>query len=289
MATASTIPAIPKTRSYWSDKRPNGQPLEAGVLCWMTEIEGENPIPTYGRSVEEVLNKVSYTLGHSQAELARRGAAGYGPRSTGVAPPPPPVARQRMSANDVMQAFSEATTNPGKSGDAIVRLVQDATGVDLRMRAFEDFETRAKEWVEENPDFYDHPGNRDIVTRHAMRAVGGDAASVSKELLTTKFRELQQQGLLFERPAAPAPAVDQAFPGESPVQRVEYPRGGRPGTGPRSTSFRATQTMQPRTPKYSDDDIRKMPASEKKRLIETNDRDYAEACDRMYERAKASA
>lgn len=282
MATATTIPA--KTRSYWSDTRPNGQPLEPGTLCWMTEIEGENPIATYGKSTDEVLSKVSYTLGHAQSEIARRASA---PRAGATPAAATSAARARMSANDVMQATSDLG-NPAKAGDAITRLVEDATGVDLKGQAIQEFGRRAQEWQDEHPEFYPHDGNIDLLTTYARRAVNGDWASITKGLLTSTFESLQHRGLLFEAPAAPVTPVT-TFPGGSPVQRVEYPRGGRPGTGTRSTNFRATQTAQPRTPKYSDDDIRKMPASEKKRLIETNDPDFAAACDRMYQAAHASA
>lgn len=280
MATGATIPA--STRSYWSDKRPNGQPLEPGTVCWITEVEGENPIATYGRNTEEVMNKLSYTLGHTQAELARK--ANGGPRPVATVPAQP---RKRMDANEIFQATTDLN-NPNRAGDALVALVEDATGVNLKGQAVKEFGDRAQEWQDEHPEFFAHDGNIDLLTTHARRAVNGDWASVSKELLTQTFLQLRQRGLLFEAPAAPAPPAA-AFPGESPVQRVEYPRGGRPGTGTRSTNFRAPQTVQPRTSKYTDEDIRKMPASQQKALIESNDPDYATACDRMYATAKASA
>jgi hypothetical protein len=194
-----------------------------------------------------------------------------------------------MSANDVMQATSDLG-NPARAGEAVTRLVEDATGVNLKQMAADAFGVRAKEWELEHPEFFAHEGNREMLAYHSVRAARGDIASVSKELLTQTFLNLQERGLLFERPAA-APATEPpaptSFPGGSPVQRVEYPRGGRPGTGTRSTNFRATQTTQPRTPKYTDDDIRKMPASKKRELIEANDPDFEAACERMYANASA--
>jgi hypothetical protein len=189
-----------------------------------------------------------------------------------------------MDANEVMQATSDLG-NPGEAGEAVTRLVEDATGINLRGLALEAFSRRAQEWQDEHPDFYPHPGNVNLVTTDAFRSSGHDWAGVSKEMLTASFQKLQARGELFDAPAAPvtpaAPAAE-TFPGGSPVQRVEYPRGGRPGTGTRSTSFRATQTVQPRTPKYSDEDIRKMPASKKRELILSNDPDFTAACDRLY-------
>ena len=86
MAAVATSPGT-KMRSYWSDTRPNGPPLEPGWMCFIQEIPGEHPMPFNGRSVEEALEKVSYTLGHAQAEIARRASAGNG---AGVPSPPPP-------------------------------------------------------------------------------------------------------------------------------------------------------------------------------------------------------
>lgn len=275
-------------KSYWSTTRLNGKPVEAGTFYLISEFDDMNPIATMGASVDEVLAKSEYARAATEAEVRKLRATGQSGRTTPVTPPSP---RPRMDANEMMQAHTDLG-NPGKAGEAITRLVEDATGINLRSLALEEFGRRAQEWQNEHPEFYAHPGNVNLVTTDAFRAAGHDWAGVSKEMLTASFDKLQTQGMLFDAPAAPAlpvPPAAETFPGGSPVQRVEYPRGGRPGTGTRSTSFRATQTMQPRTPKYSDDDIRKMPASKKRELILSNDPDFTAACDRLYGVASASA
>lgn len=279
-------------RSYWSTTRLNGKPVEPGTFYLISEYDDMNPIATMGGSVDEVLAKSEYARGAGEAEIRKLRAGSNNGNGTRTIPvTTPPAARPRMDANDVMQATSDLG-NPAKSGEAITRLVEDATGINLRNLALQEFGRRAQEWQDEHPEFYPHPGNVSQVTTDAFRSANHDWAGVSKDMLTASFERLQQQGMLFDAPAAPVPPVAPAaetFPGGSPVQRVEYPRGGRPGTGTRSTNFRATQTVQPRTPKYSDDDIRKMPASKKRELILSNDPDFAAACDRMYATASASA
>lgn len=274
-------------RSYWSETRLNGKPVEPGTFYLISEYDDMNPIATMGGSVDEVLAKSEYARGAAEAEVRKLRAQGSNrPAAPGSAAP---QQRRRMTADEVFQATNDLSL-PGKAGDAMVALVEDATGVNLRAQAVKDYGQRAEEWQEEHPEFFAHDGNIDLLTTHARRAVNGDWASVTKELLTHTFQQLKQRGLLFEAPAAPATQEPPTtFPGGSPVQRVEYPRGGRPGTGTRSTNFRAPQTMQPRTPKYSDKDIREMPASKKKELIQSNDPDFAAACDRMYATANASA
>lgn len=270
-------------RSYWSTTRLNGKPVEQGTFYLISEFDDMNPIATMGASVDEVLAKSEYARAATEAEVRKLRTEG----NTRVATPSAAQPRKRMTDNEVFQATSDLTY-PGKAGDAMVRLVEDVTGVNLRHQAITEFGARAEEWQAEHPEFYAHDGNIDLLTTYARRAVNGDWASVSKDLLTTTFMMLKQRGLLFEAPA-PAVPVDETFPGGSPVQRVEYPRGGRLGTGTRSTNFRANQSMQPRTPKYTDDDIRKMTAAKKKELILSNDPDFAAACDRLYATANASA
>jgi hypothetical protein len=281
------------TRSYWSTTRLNGKPVDAGTFYLISEFDDMNPIATMGASVDEVLAKSEYARAATEVELRKLRAAGQNGNGTRTTPVTPPASRPRMDANEVMQATSDLG-NPAKAGEAVTRLVEDQTGINLRSLALEAFGRRAQEWQDEHPEFYPHPGNVNLVTTDAFRSSGHDWAGVSKEMLTASFEKLHAQGVLFDAPAALVPPATttpaaETFPGGSPVQRVEYPRGGKPGTGARSTSFRATQTIQPRTPKYSDDDIRNMPASKKKELILSNDPDYTAACDRMYANARASA
>ena len=134
------------------------------------------------------------------------------------------------------------------------------------------------EWQREHPEFYPHPGNKQLVAEAAGRRVGGKVGSITREILTQTFNELHQRGLLFEEPETPT-NTPPVLPGENQVQRVERPRGTQFTTGARSTRFSAPQTAQTRTVKYSEEEIRTMPESKARRLIETNDPDYAASCE----------
>jgi hypothetical protein len=261
---------------YWSTTRPNGTPIEPGTVCWVTEVEGQNPIYTYGKDQGEVIEKLNRTAATAQAELARTRAA----RST---PTQPLAPRPRLSADEVMQATSDLG-NPSKAPAAIVRLVQDETGVDLRAQANKDYAARAMEWQRETPEFFFHPGNQRLLTAEAARLAGGDITRITKEVLTQAFHNLDARGELFHAPensfeSDPPPPL--TFPGGSPVQRTEErPRGARFATGTRSTTLRGGGPgTAPKTPKYTAEQIRKMPEAKERELIQSNDRDYQESCE----------
>jgi hypothetical protein len=266
---------------YWTDTRPNGNPIDEGTVCWVTEVEGINPIYTYGKTKDEVIEKLSVTQAHAQAALARRAAA----PSAGPAATPASIApRKRMTSDEVMQATSDLQ-NPAKAGNAMTRLIQDQTGVDLHQMAIAEFSRMAMEWQNEHPDFYAHPANKRILTDQAKFMAGGDLTMVTKDILTSAFNTLRQRGEIFDAPELPSndnpnlPPNSPSFPGESLVQRTtERPRG-QFATGARSNGFSASQVALPKTPKYTAEDIRTMPESKSRRLLESNDKDYAEACD----------
>lgn len=264
---------------YWTDKRPNGKPIDEGTVCWVTEMEGINPIYTYGKTAEEVIEKLATTQAHAQAALARRAAA---PTAT----PTAPATRKKLTANEIMQATTDLQ-DPAKSASAVTRLIQDATGIDLRQMAVDEFAKRAMEWQAEHPEFYAHPGNKRLLTDQAKYFTGGDLTLVTKDILTSAFNVLRERGELYDEPAAPLPNPNlppnsPAFPGESPVQRTtERPRG-QFSTGTRSNGFNAPQVSLPKTPKYTAEDIRTMPESKSRRLVETNDPDYAAACEKYF-------
>lgn len=283
-------------KGYWSETRANGQPLEQGTVCWVTEVEGQHPIFTYGKTVQEVLEKVTRTGATAQAELARRTAH--------TATPPP--ARRRMTADETMQATTDLA-NPAKAAHAITRLVEDATGIDFAAQARKNFSTLAMEWQHDHPEFFSHPGNKRLLVTEAQTLAGGDLTAVTKEILTKAFDMLSARGELLYDPAGatpshtddpasrgaegatPAPSNLTTFPGGNQVQRTtERPRGARYATGTRSTSFRGGGSAVPSsTPKYTAEAIRRMPESEMRRLIESNDPDYAAACEQLYGQTSA--
>lgn len=274
-------------RMDWTTTRPNGKPIESGTFCRVLDMEdGTNPIYYYGKTEQEVHDKIALNNLHAQRALARREEVR--PVSSGPGPTPVP-ARKRMTADENFQATADLQ-NPSKSGEAVARLVQDATGIDLRQMAMEAFKARAEEWTRENPDFYNCKPNQKLLALELGKMVHGDVAHISKEMMTQTFHRMRTAGDLFEDPNESAvPGNVTPFPDENQVQRVGESRSGRSGTGTRSTNFRSPQSVQTKTLKYTRDQINRMPLSRSEALIESNDKDYAEACEAYYGTAKAMA
>ena len=270
-------------KSYWSETRPNGKPVEAGTFCYIIDMEdGTAVIATYGSTMQEVLDKVATQNANAQAALARRMKAPAQPATETT------TGRQRMSGDERMQATLDLQ-NPAKSAAAVVKLMADETGVDPQRQAIADFSSLCMAWQRTHPEFYPHPGNKKLLAETAGRQVGGKVGLITAEMLTQAFQELDQRGLLFEDPQNNHQETPPVLPGESQVQHVERPRGTRFATGSRGTSFRATQTPQSRTVKYTEAEIRSMPESKYRQLLESNDKDFAEACEFHFPQQQASA
>lgn len=267
-------------KAYWSDTRPNGQPVEPGSFCFITDLEdGSFPIPTYGRTQEEVLQKLALQNANAQLAIARRSA----PPS---APVPPVTPARRIGPDEILKATSDLN-NPATAGEAVATLFEAETGISPESLILQHFGQIAQQWELDHPEFYTHNGNRRLVTQEAARLAGG-LARVSADHLTQAFNNLRNRGDLFEgqsSTATPSPAFPDESRSSAPAERPSRPRFA---TSARSTTFRPQPPA--RTLKYTEEEIRTMPLSKSRRLIEQNDRDYAEACEAYFgSSAQASA
>lgn len=269
----------------WVTTRPNGKPIQPGTFCRVLDMEdGTNPIYYYGETEQAVNDKIALNNMHAQKAINRlsQAAKNNPPNPTPIAP------RKRMTADETMQATADLQ-NPAKAADATAKLVQDATGVDLRQMAMNAFKALAQEWIDETPDFYNCRPNRSLLATQLGKLVNGDVALITKEMMTQTFHQMLEAGDLVPSPGEVVQTVD-PFPDESQVQRVETTRSGRSGTGTRSTNFRTPQPGgQTRTLKYTREQIDRMSLAKSKTLIASNDKDYAEACEYYYPSAKATA
>lgn len=260
----------------WSDTRPNGQPVEPGTSCYIIDLEdGSHPIATYGKTQEEVLEKLATQNANAQLAMAARRPA---PPAPAAATPPAPA--RQLSPDQVMVA-TQNLTNPAKAGEAVATLFEHSTGLNPQRMILENFSTTAERWEAEHPEFFAHNGNRRLMAAEAA-ALAGSLAKVSEGHLTQAFANLRAKGDLFEAPAAPDPnpPPSTTFPDESQVQRpAERPRP-RFATSARSTAFRPQAPA--RTLKYTEEEIRTMPLSKSRRLLESGDKDYAECCEAYY-------
>lgn len=266
---------------YWTQTRPNGKPIEAGTFCWVTEVEGCNPIYTYGETTEEVLEKVSRTMSNAQAALAQRSA----PPAAPAAPLPQLEAPKRLSADEVMQATADLD-NPAKAGAAAARLIEDNTGLDLRQLAIDAFDRTATQWEQSHPEFFPHRANKLLLAQRSIALAGGQIGRVTGTHLERAYLELKRDGTLVDAPASPAHLNPTEQPGTStlpeeiPVQRTERPR--QFATGTRSANFGQPPRVQPKTLKYTEAEVRSMSYEKRKALIDSDDPDFAAACEAYF-------
>lgn len=266
-------------KAYWTDKRPNGQPIEAGTFARVIDLEdGTHPQWVYGATQEEVWQKIESTNMHAQQALARRAAVPATPAAPAVIP-------ARMSPNDRMRTMAELN-DPAKAGAAMAALIKDDTGFDPEQEAMNSWKRLAEEWVDETPGFYNHPGNRTLIARAAGLKVNGRVGLITKQMLNECFAALHATGELFEAPATPQNL--ETFPGESPVRR-ERERGARYATGIPGNRLGTPQNAQPKTLKYTKEDIERMPISKSRQLISSDDKEYAAACDFYFGTPQATA
>lgn len=274
-------------KTEWTTIRPNGKPVEPGTFCRVLDMEdGTNPIYYYGKSEQEVNDKIALNNMHAQRALARRAEAP--PQSTPTQPSLSIAPRKRMTADETMQATTDLQ-NPAKAAEAATRLVEDATGRDFKREAMEAFKLRAEEWTREHAEFYNCKPNRSLLATQLGRMVNGDVSLISKEMMTECFHQMLAAEDLVEDPGEQATTNVTTLPEENQVQRVETSPVGRAGTGTRSTNFRSPLPVQTRTLKYTREQIDRMSLAKAEALIRSGDKDYAEACEFYYPAAKAMA
>ena len=135
-------------RTYWDN---GGQPLPDGRLRFVTDLEdGTDPQFTYGRTQEEIFEKLALTNAHAQLAIARRTAPAAGPRP--VAAAAAPATRPMLSADERMQLTVDLQ-NPAKSAEAIAKLHQDATGIDRSARRSNGWPTWLSSGKASTPNF----------------------------------------------------------------------------------------------------------------------------------------
>jgi hypothetical protein len=259
-------------KAYWTEKRPNGQPIEAGTFARVLDLEdGTNPVWTYGRTMDEVLEKIERTAALARATAMRRND------QPSPALPAQVAAPKRLTVDQRMQLTADLQ-NPAKAADAIAALHADATGVDPAQAERQNYGALALQWENEHPEFFQHPGNRQLLGAKAIR-VAGRPARVTKELLTQCFNELLAEGVLFEAPSyerqPQSETPSQSFPEETPVQRAERTQPRRFSTG--YVARGRTGGAPTRTLKYSEAQYFGMKLQERKALLEANDPDYLAA------------
>lgn len=277
---------------FWENE---GKPLTSGPkqgqLCYVIDPEdGVNPvIRTYGRTVEEVMDKVGHTVETGQQVIARQRAM-KPPAATPAAPArrAVPVA-PAVTADEVMQATVDLESkNPAKAGKALVTLLK-SEGYDLdagkRTETIRRIAQIAQDWEANNPDFPDdeHARNSRLLMDKATIMVGFE--NITAETLDAAYAELLRLGMLFSSDGTPAPQPSaQTPPDGSPAQRV---RPRLAATSYSRNDLRATPTPAAKPkPKYTRADIDAMNSKQLRDKIE-NEPGFKEWYDREFSAATA--
>ena len=270
---------------YWSQTRANGKPLESG-LCLVTDLEdGTNPIYTYGATEAEISEKLAAQNAHAQLKMMRS-----------IPAAPPPAQGRTLSADQIAQATADLS-NPGKSPQAIATLLEAATGVSPHTATEERFGRLGIAWEAKHPEFYRHPGNRDMLARQTVH-MAGSMAAVTEAHIDAAFADLTRRGMLFERTATEADDQNDAthtpLPGENRVQLEVRPRGSLFATSANPTRLSGSPTPAgPRfTPKFTREQIMAMPLSKSRELDNPKHPDhdaFNKACEYWFGERQATA
>ena len=273
---------------YWDDKDAAGKTLTDGRICLVIDPEdGTQPIRTYGRDKDEVLEKVARTAEAAQAMINRQRSAqvtptlvnparpGTGPAAASVAATP--TRRAPVTPDEQMQATADLS-NPAKAPAAAKTLLR-AAGLDVdelaKTQAVQRVSQIAQQWERAHPDFPSNERNRVLLMNTAALRVG--FTNITAETFDAVYQELIAANMLFgddNEPALPA----QTPPDGSPESRVVRPRSA---TSYRSTALRATIPTAKPQPKYTRAQIHAMSGAEFESKIK-NEPGFREWYDREF-------
>jgi hypothetical protein len=281
-------------KAYWltgkkGAEQPSDEakPLDDGRFCRVTDLEdGSQAVRTYGKTPDEVYGKIEKTSMHARAHLASPARQPAGPIPATVKPAP--TRRLTLTADEQMLATSELT-NPAKAPGAIVKLFENATGIDTEQIAARGFEATAIAWAATHPELKDVPYNKKLIFDNA-RSRTGNIRLITAEILEQCFQELKQGGYLLTEEDLPdgiQPPALPVLPAQNPDSRTRQTDAAF-ATSHRINRTGSTQLPQWK-PKWTREEFDKMPLKESDRLLRARDRDYIEAANYHYPPRQARA
>jgi hypothetical protein len=275
-------------RGYWATGRKGAlveaaqpTPLDDGRYCRVIDLEnGEIPVPTYGRTPDEVLEKIERTGMHARLRLTGSQSP---TRQPAQAQSIPAQRRLSLTADEQMLATTRLA-DPQAAPQAVRQLFEAATGIDTAALAARAFQERAEAWEARHPELKNSFFNKKLIVDNArMRVQGGDVSLITAEVLEACYQELSSGGfLLTEDDLQPNPN-----PKTLPVPSGESPNGGtRQTAAPFATGHRLNRTGSVQVPqwqpKYTREQIDRMPLAQSEKLLRSRDKDYADAVNHWY-------
>lgn len=279
--------------AYWligkkgaEQRSEEAKPLDDGRFCRLTDLEdGSQPTRTYGKTVEEVFAKVEKTAMHARTHLAQVQA----PRQQTPPAAPKPGRRLNLTADEQMQATLDLQ-NPATAPAAMAKLFESHTGVDIEKMAAEAFGHRVAAWGSTHPEIKNNLYNQRLICDNAILKAGGNIRLVDAAILEQAFVELSAGGYILTDEDLPARHSPQALP----VPPDDNPASRTRQTDPAfATSHRLNRTGSTQVPqwqpKYTREQIDRMPLAESGRLLKAHDKDYADALNYHYPPRQARA
>ena len=270
-------------KAYWTDAKPDGSKITDGRLCRIVDAEdGSLPVRVYGRTEQEVFDKIERTMMTAQMRLTQERGATTPQRNAPHAPVAPAADPAILSADEIMRLTQEQQ-NPAKSAEANARLADHHRA--LQRKELTDFAQVCERWQRRHPELVDSLFNKKLITDNA-RMRSGSLKAISEEVLEQVYQELQAGGYLLTEESAALHNEEPITPTVPPAGRQE-PVPVRPTGGVVSaTSHRSNRLSAPQAPrwqpKYTMEQINKLTTKETEALnrpTHPGHKDYVEACD----------
>ena len=221
-------------KAYWTDAKPDGSKITDGRLCRIVDAEdGSLPVRVYGRTEQEVFDKIERTMMTAQMRLTQERGATTPQRNAPHAPVAPAADPAILSADEIMRLTQEQQ-NPAKSAEANARLADHHRA--LQRKELTDFAQVCERWQRRHPELVDSLFNKKLITDNA-RMRSGSLKAISEEVLEQVYQELQAGGYLLTEESA-------ALHNEEPITPT-VPPAGRQGARTREADRRRCKRDQP--------------------------------------------
>lgn len=248
---------------YWEN---DGKPIDSsGRLCLVMDPEdGTGAIRTYGKTREEIFEKVAKTAETAQQQINRLRNAPAAATPTATAPPvAAPIARREVSADDLMLASQKFDSgNPAERGEAL-KVMLRSEGFDLDKIRRNDLIERVKgicqEWEKSNPDFNkDDERNCRLLVDKATLNVGFQ--NITAQALDAAYAQLSSMGMLYDE----VPVTQEVTPVTTQTHGNELPRveRTRTATSYSRNSLRAAPPVARRQSFYTSAELSAMNSKE---------------------------
>lgn len=271
----------------------DGQPVDGEYIATITFEDGSQPQRFKGQGYKQVADAL-LTAQENASRAIRTLRAGQQ-----IEPARPRKNRQvkPMTPGERLGAVADLQ-DPNKADKAITRIVEATVGpVDAIREAIDktddeeaaaDAATETKAFVDSTPEWYASDYNKQTLVNY----MAANSVAPTRKNFAVCFAKLLDAGLLQRKPAETAPETESESGAEGKPNGGGLPHNGGLPTAPRTrprgtlvtTGIRAEDTSgspRPPRPRYTKDDIEKMPNALYKQKL-TSEPGFAALVDGLY-------